>query len=164
MSNIDPKQAERVWSRVMGASCQTSEAPKVEKPQMQGLDEQTLCELLCGELRDYTTYCHLACMARGCARKTLQCIAADEKRHAKMLAAIYYILTGKKACPDPAKAPCVACLNESLREQYSGELQASRRYAELARCAGEHACTFEKLSADECRHAQMLYSLLQRCL
>ncbi len=164
MSNIDPKQAERVWSRVMGVSCQTASAPKAEAPQAPCLDGQTLCELLCGELQQYAAYCHLACMARGCAKKTLQCIAADEKRHARMLAAIYYIMTGKKACPEPARAPCVACLNEALREQYAGELKASRRYAELARCAGEHACTFEALSADECRHAQMLYSLLQRCL
>ena len=55
-------------------------------------------------------------------------------------------------------------MNEALREQYAGELEGSRRYAEVARRAGEHACTLERLAADECRHAQMLYCLLQKCL
>ena len=167
MSTIDPKQAERVWSRVMGASCPMSDAPKQKPPmceQAQGLNEKTLLELLEDELQDHATYCHLACMARGCVRQTLQSIAADEKQHAKMLSAMYYILTGKKACPEHPRPACVACLNEALREQYAGELEGSRRYAEVARRAGEHACTFERLAADECRHAQMLYCLLQKCL
>ena len=167
MSNIDPKQAERVWSRVMGASCPMSDAPKQKPPmceQAQGLNEKTLLELLEDELHDHATYCHLACMARGCVRQTLQSIAADEKRHAKMLSAMYYILTGKKACPEPSRPACVACLNEALRGQYAGELEGRRKYAELAQRAGEHACTVESLAAGECRHAQMLYSLLQHCL
>ena len=167
MSNIDPKQAERVWSRVMGASCQISDAPK-QNPQMReqkpALNEEMLLDLIEDELHDHATYCHLACMARGCVRRTLQCIAADEKQHAKMLCAMYYILTGKKACPEPARPACVACLNEALRGQYAGELEGRRKYAELAQRAGEHACTFESLAAGECRHAQMLYSLLQHCL
>ncbi len=161
MSNIDPKQAERVWSRVMGAPCPAPEAPKQQSSLP---DEQTLCELLCSVLHQQATYCHLACMARGCVRKTLQCLAADEKRHAKTLAAMYYILTGRKACPEPARPACVACLNEALREQYAAERQASRRYAELAKCAGEHACAFEQLSTDACCHAQTLCQLLQHCL
>ena len=95
MSNIDPKQAERVWSRVMGASCQISDAPK-QNPQMReqkpALNEEMLLDLIEDELHDHATYCHLACMACGCVRRTLQSIAADEKRHAKMLSAMYYIL------------------------------------------------------------------------
>lgn len=164
MSSIDPKQAERVWSRVMGAPCPPPCTSTPPAPQPRVLDEQTLCELLQSALCAQATYCQLARMARGCARKTLQAIAAGSQRHVRMLSALYYIQTGRKACPDPARPACVACLNEALRAQHAAELQASRRYHDLAGQAGEHACIFEQLSTGACCHAQMLYQLLQHCL
>ena len=80
------------------------------------------------------------------------------------LGALYFLMTGKKYCPEPVRGACTACFNEALRKQYQAELEAQERYARLAARAGEQACTFETLSRDEGRHAQTIYCILQQTL
>ena len=91
-------------------------------------------------------------------------IAEDERCHAKQLGALYFLMTGKKYCPEPVRGACTACFNEALRKQYQAELEAEARYAKLAARAGEQACMFEALARDEGRHAKTIYCILQQTL
>ena len=100
----------------------------------------------------------------GCARKTLLAISHDERCHAKKLGAIYFLLTGKKACQKKPENPCITCNAETLRRQYQRELSAREHYEALAPMSGARACTMRELALDECRHAQSIYELLQGCL
>ena len=106
----------------------------------------------------------LAARMSGCARKTLLAISHDERCHAKKLGAIYFLLTGKKACPKKPENPCITCNAETLRRQYQRELSAREHYEALAPMSGARACTMRELALDECRHAQSIYELLQSCL
>ena len=82
----------------------------------------------------------------------------------KKLGAIYFLLTGKKACPKKPENPCITCNAETLRRQYQRELSAREHYEALAPMSGARACTMRELALDECRHAQSIYELLQGCL
>ena len=175
MNQIDCKQAQRVWSRVMAAQADAQEnAPKqtMEKtPAAQAAREaeaaitpEQILELMNGELEDAATYRALACRMNGCAKKTLQELAKEERCHAKKLGAMYFLLTGKKACPRRPEPPCITCNAETLRRQYQQELCDREQYESLAPLAGGRACTLRELALDECRHAQKIYGLLQACL
>ena len=131
-------------------------------------DTQTRLEQLLSsieyEMLDAVTYQCLAARMSGCAQKTLRALSQDERRHAKELSAMYFLLTGKKVCPKKPDSPCITCNAETLRRQYQGELAARDRYEALAPLAGARACTLREIALDECRHAQKLYELLQSCL
>ena len=109
-------------------------------------------------------YRSLAAQGPKCARERLLRIAEDERCHAKQLGALYFLMTGKKYCPEPVRGACTACFNEALRKQYQAELEAQERYARLAARAGEQACMFEALAHDEGRHAKTIYCILQQTL
>ncbi len=94
----------------------------------------------------------------------LLCLAEEERCHARQLGALYFLMTGKKLCPEPVKPVCTACFNETIRQRYQAELAGQAQYQALAARAGERRCTFEALAADEGRHAQLLYCLLQQTL
>ena len=143
MNPMDCKQAQNVWSRVMAA--------------------QTAAPCTNAEKTPAKTDC-LAARMSGCARKTLLAISHDERCHAKKLGAIYFLLTGKKACPKKPENPCITCNAETLRRQYQRELSAREHYEALAPMSGARACTMRELALDECRHAQSIYELLQSCL
>ena len=158
MIPMDDPKARQVWSRVMNVPCPSGEK---QTPQ---LTAQHLAEMAQGEWQDAAGYRALAACAPQCARGTLLKLACDEAAHAKQLAALYYIKTGKKFCPEAAKPDCAACLNERLRQRYEEELRAQAHYQEMAALAGAQSCTFEQMARDECRHAQQLYKLLQQTL
>ena len=109
-------------------------------------------------------YRSLAAQGPKCARERLLRLAEDERCHAKRLGALYFLMTGKKYCPEPVRGACTACFNEALRKQYQAELEAQEQYARLAARAGEQACMFEALARDEGRHAKMIYCILQQTL
>lgn len=180
MNQMDCKQAQRVWSRVMAAqtdaqnqtparSGQTDAqaarpAPTVWEQAPAVITPEQVMELISGEMKDAATYRCLSARMKGCARKTLETLAHEERCHAKQLGAIYFLLTGKKACPPRPEPPCITCNAETLRRQYQMELAARERYESLAPLAGARACTMRELALDECRHAQKIYELLQTCL
>ena len=174
MNQMDCKQAQRVWSRVMASQEQAPKtrenqaqpaADAAEPPQMQNLlTEGYVLELMQQELAGAATYRCLAGRMKGCARKLLLTLAADETDHAKKLGAIYFLMTGKKACPGRPERPCITCNAETLRMQYQKELSARETYEQLASAAGSRACTMREIAHDECRHAQLIYQLLQSCL
>ena len=162
MISIDEQKERQVWSRVMNTavSCPKPEEPKQDT----GLTEKTLAQMIQCECCEAAIYRSLAAQGPKCARERLLRIAEDERCHAKQLGALYFLMTGKKYCPEPVRGACTACFNEALRKQYQAELEAEARYAKLAARAGEQACMFEALAHDEGRHAKMIYCILQQTL
>lgn len=163
MSQIDPGKADRVWSRVMNVQ---NSQPQQTSPCRQGseLGGDKLAELIESELRSYSRYRMLSCMACGQCKKTLLYIAEQERCHAKKLTVMYYLATGKKYCPSGAKPDCKACLNEALRQAYQDELDDAKNYGLLSKSAGSHACTLQQISMQEAEHARLLACILQSTL
>ena len=161
MISMDEQKAQQVWSRVMNVS-----APCPAKDGTEGaqLSAETVAALTQAEWQDAATYRTLATRAPKCARERLLCLAEEERCHARQLGALYFLMTGKKLCPEPMKPVCTACFNETIRQRYQAELAGQAQYQALAARAGERRCTFEALAADEGRHAQLLYCLLQQTL
>ena len=98
------------------------------------------------------------------AQAMLREMARQEACHAKQFGAVYFLKTGKKACPGRPDAPCVTCINETLRQRYSEEHAAHEAYEALAENAGTHRCMLLKIAEEECGHAQMILCILQTCL
>jgi len=159
---MDHKREQEVWQRVMAMS---AEAPRCDKAvSKQNLTAEQIMELLCGELANAATYEALACRVRGQVKQKLMVLAGQERQHAKKLAAIYYVMTGKKPCPDRPKCSCIACTNEELRERYIEETAGAEKYCCLAEKAGSFGDLFRELASDETRHAQTILNLLHQCL
>lgn len=116
------------------------------------------------EMLDAVTYQLRPHACPAARRRRSGALSQDERRHAKELSAMYFLLTGKKVCPKKPDSPCITCNAETLRRQYQGELAARDHYEALAPLAGARACTLREIALDECRHAQKLYELLQSCL
>ena len=159
---MDQRREQEVWQRVMAMS---AEAPRCDKPgNKQSLTSEQVMELLCKELADAAVYEALACRVGGQVRQKLRMLAAQERQHAKKLSAVYYLMTGKKPCPDKPKGPCIACTNEALRERYIEETKGAEKYCCLAEKAGTFGDLFRELACEESRHGQMILNLLQYCL
>ena len=114
MNPMDCKQAQNVWSRVMAAQtaalCTNAEkAPektaRTQQAPAVSITPEQVMQAMHEELCDAETYRCLAARMSGCARKTLLAISHDERCHAKKLGAIYFLLTGKKACPKKPENP-----------------------------------------------------------
>ena len=159
---MNQKREAEVWNRVMAVSADAPCCmPKREKG---SITCQQVMELLEGELKDACTYRTLAMRVKKSIREPLLCLYRDEMRHYRKLEAVYYLMTGKRPCPDRPKAPCVACTNEELRKRYEGEVEGAAIYHGLAECAGSFASVFHCLGCEEERHAQTILNLLQKCL
>lgn len=109
MQPLTEKQTQRVWSRVMSA--QTAPAAAMENPapaaqaQSETLTPEKLLSLIDGERADSALYAHLAARMKGRAQAMLRAIAQQEACHAKKLAAVYFLNTGKKPAPEGRSAP-----------------------------------------------------------
>lgn len=92
-------------------------------------------------------------------------MARQEACHAKCNSArSIFSRPEKKACPGRPEAPCVTCINETLRQRYSEEHTAHEAYETLAENAGTHRCMLLRIAEEECEHAQMILCILQTCL
>ena len=151
-----------VWQRVMAASAEAPAACKPKGPNT--LTAEQVMELLCDELSDACTYDVLAGRVRGQAQQKLRELARSERRHYGKLEAVYYLMTGKKPCPDRPKPPCVACMTEELRSRYQAEVTGAGRYKCLAERAGSFQKTFLELACEEEHHAEVILQVLQTCL
>lgn len=159
---MDHKREEAVWKRVMEVS---EQAPACCKPKEHAtLTAQQVMELLCGELADACTYEALAGRVRGSVRQKLLALSCSERAHYARLETVYYLMTGKKPCPDRPKYPCIACTNEELRTRYMEEIKGAEQYHALAEKAGSFAKVFHELGAEEERHACIVLEVLQQCL
>lgn len=159
---LDQKREQEVWQRVMDLSAQAPACCKL--PKRETVTEAEIMKKLEGELEDAMIYEQLSCRVHGRARQTLLQLAMQERQHAKKLETVYYLMTGKKPCPDRPKRPCIACTNEALRERYIQEGKGSESYKALAEKAGSFSKLLLELACDEEHHAQKLLGVLQACL
>ena len=127
-------------------------------------DAEAALELYTAQLRAAATYRCLAEMARGRVRQALMQLAEGKRCEARRLAAVYFVMTGRKPCPDRPKPPCVSCLNEALRQAYQEELCAAELYRRYAARAGAHACLLERMAERACENAQLLLCTLEQSL
>ncbi len=168
MQPLTEQQTQRVWSRVMNAqavpAAQMNEQTGSGGAAADSLTPEKLLELIRDERADSALYAHLACRMKGRAQAMLREMARQETCHAKQFGAVYFLKTGKKACPGRPDAPCVTCINETLRQRYSEEHAAHEAYEALAENAGTHRCMLLKIAEEECSHAQMILCILQTCL
>lgn len=157
MKSYDIRKEERVWNRVMATEECHAQAPDC-------LNEGKVLELIIDELRDCGTYRSLAKAMRGCDKGILMGLAEEEACHARKLSAVYFLMTGRKACPDRPKIPCITCINTSLRQRYQDELHGHAEYLRLSKCAGEFSCVMAELAKDELCHSQKILCLLKDTL
>ena len=160
MIPMDDPKTRQVWSRVMNVPCPQADEQKDSAP----LSEKQLAALAQDEWQDAAAYRSLLRCAPNCAQEALRQLAQEETCHARQLAALYFLASGKKLCPAPTRPVCTACFNETLRQRHAQELETQKRYCTLAQRGGEHACIFERLARDEGRLARLLFELLQRTL
>ena len=156
---------EAVWKRVMAMAAEAPEPMPCHRPQPdRGLTEAQLLELLDRERMDACTYRTLAARTKGQVWRCLQQLALEEQQHGRKLETMYYLLTGRKPCPDRPKAPCVACFNEELRRRYEQERGAASQYRKLAEQESTFGHIFRHLALEEERHGEMILRLLEQCL
>ena len=152
--DYDLQKETRVWERIRGAGDE----------RRGGAEAEELQSLVRDELADACAYRTLAACLPPKERRCLLSIAKDESRHAKTLAAMYFLLQGRRLCPEPPPRLCVTCLCEELRKHYRGELAGAEAYEAFAKRAGEFAPQITCIAADERRHAQTILRLLQMLL
>ena len=159
---VDRRREEAVWKRVMEVSAQAPECCRVkEHPE---LTAEQIKDLLAEEMADACTYEALAGCVRSDVRRKLLYLAQQERCHSQKLETIYYLMTGKKACMDRPKRPCIVCLSEELRSHYAREVESGEKYHCLAEKAGSFARVFHELGIEEERHAYEVLCILQKCL
>ena len=140
----------------------SEQAPACCKPKEPAtLTAQQVMELLVGELSDACTYETLATHVRGSVRQRLLALSMAERAHYARLETVYYLMTGKKPCPDKPKKPCIACLSEELRTRYTEEVKGAEYYHCLAPKAGSFAKIFHELGTQEELHAYEVLCILQ---
>ncbi len=88
-------------------------------------------------------------------------LARDEDRHAKQLAALYYMQFGCTVCRKAEAAEISHKLCEAIRECYQRETGAVQRYTAAAEQFPGQRSLFTTLSAESARHADRLMALLQ---
>ena len=158
---LDAAREQAVWARVTAAR-QEPERPETPdcRPDCSPTPEQIL-DWICHECQDACLYHHLARCLPACAKPWLLEIAHDEQRHARRLAAQYYLMTGcKPHCCTQFRPEAQAC--ELLRRQYQAELDGSAAYLDAAHCTGgDLSILLEELSKDEARHSRMVLCLLE---
>ena len=130
MISIDEQKERQVWSRVMNTavSCPKPEEPKQDT----GLTEKTLAQMIQCEYCEAAIYRSLAAQGPKCARERLLRLAEDERCHAKQLGALYFLMTGKKYCPEPVRG----LLQRGAAEAVSGGAGSAGTICPAGRAGG----------------------------
>ena len=128
---------------------------------------ETLTGFLEGELSDRRYYLAFARQAPAWMRQTLRDIAADEGEHARLLSAVYYLITGN--CYDASadgERLYIGRTCPALRLRYHEETCGAQAYLRAAAATADPclAKILTELSADEYRHAGELTELLERAI
>ena len=124
-----------------------------------------LREMMDGETEDFRTYQALARRAGGNATRMLSTMAADERRHAKRLAAAYFLITGEQyRSPNLNGSRPPMDLMTGLREQFIQEQRGASAYQGAAQETGDPCLRqlFQELGQEEMAHARMIRSLLEQ--
>ena len=144
-----------------GSAAEPNACERLSRRDAPVFDGEAALALCTAQLGAACTYRTLAARARGCARQALVRLAESRRCDGKRLSALYFVMTGLKACPERPKPPCVSCLNEALRQAYREERCTAELYSRYAANAGEYACTLEQLGENACKRAQELLNILQ---
>ncbi|MBQ5748960.1 MAG: hypothetical protein IIV87_02260 [Oscillospiraceae bacterium] len=160
MQSIDPKQEQRVWSRVMQADPQTFQEPT---PRPTTLAQQLL-DGYEAERKACAQYRAMASCACGCTRKTLQSLAAEASCDAKTFAALYFLSTSVRPCGEMIHQEPVCDLCCGLRERYSAEMQAAETYQKIAERMGKENCRVKCIAERKACAAQRLLRLIEACV
>ena len=150
MMEYNVQQEARVWNRVMGAPRQEG------KPAC--TDAETVMGYIGRKQDNVCLYRTLACRVCPACRNILLQLANDESCAVKELSAVYFVMTGRKACPAPAAKPCITCTAETLRQQYGAVLEDVKRYEALAE--GEFKHIFHGLSHTAENHARKVLCVM----
>ena len=144
------QQEARVWNRVMGAPRQENRPT--------GSDAETVMGYITQKQENICLY--RALQGRVCprCRGVLAELANDEACAVKELSAIYFVMTGRKACPPPAPKPCITCAAETLRQQYAAVGEDAARYEAMA--TGEFGHVFCSLAQTAKKHARKLLCVM----
>ena len=117
------------------------------------------------ELADFRTYQQLSRRAPGTGGKVLASMASDERRHAKRLSTVYFLITGVRYWPIERPAPALnstypAVLRERFGEEQRGELAYLAAAEETADpCLRE---LYLELAGDENTHAWLIRGILEQ--
>lgn len=123
-----------------------------------------LQEFIAGELCDWRTYQAMARRLSGSTAKQLMGIAADERRHAKRLAAAYFLISGVDFWPDRLPGALSGTFRGTLRLRFQAEQKGERAYRAAADQTGDPCLRelFQELAGDEAAHAWLLRGMLER--
>lgn len=174
MQPLNEKQAQQVWSRVMRAQAvpaaelqaqpREDAAQQAQSAEDSPLEARELLPLLAQTRADSALYTQLAARMKGRAQQQLRELSRQARCHARTLAAISFLMTGQKPCPERPARPCVTCINQTLREQYVQERAAAEQYTALAARAGSYADALQGIAEQKRQHAKSLFCILQDCL
>lgn len=160
MQTIDPKQEQRVWSRVLQADPQARNEP-IPRP-------TTLAqELLAGyeaERKACAEYRVMASRAGGCAKKTLMALASEASCDAKTFGALYFLATGARPCAERICIEPVCDLCSALRERHGAEMRAAETYAKIAERMDGENCRVRAIAQRKSCAAERLLRLMERCV
>ena len=145
MDIYDPVKVQEVWGRVL-------------QPPRTAPEEEMLLQWLSGEQASAATYRALASRGGSLARR-FRHMAADETRHFRRLAALYFLLFGVRPKVSPAAADTERSLSAAMRSAYPAELSAAKGYRNAARRFPEQASMFNAMADDEEEHAHMLWEM-----
>ena len=107
-------------------------------------DAETVMGYIAQKQENACLYKALAPRVCSRCRNLLLEMANEELCAMKELAAVYFVMTGRKACPAPSPKPCITCAAETLRQQYGEVLTSAGQYEAMA--SGEFCHIFHSLA------------------
>ena len=163
-SALPPERERAVWERVRAG--RTGPSPRQEPapcpPEAEPIPPEKLLEWIAEACEAAALYAHLARCLPGRMRPWLTELACDKQRHARRLAAQYYLQTGRRARMQTDFTPEASPL-ELLRRRHREELATSHAFLDAA-AGAEQALLLEELGKDAARHSRMTLSLLEAAL
>ncbi|MBQ3356904.1 MAG: hypothetical protein IJG45_07335 [Oscillospiraceae bacterium] len=158
MEKINPKKARAVWQRVLQAKHEQPPMPRPERPPLP--EQPSEAELL-------QWLAEIAALARGyrsmnAGRRTpqLRAMAAEEQGHYRQLAALFFLLYGRRPQVLSGAAPGRRSLAAGLRDAYAAEQNAVRQWREAATRYPAQRELFEDFIRDDRRHAEQLRRMM----
>lgn len=151
----DLKNFDNVWMRV--SEYASDPVHMAEKG-----DEAVLKAFIEDESKDLAFYIDLACKCRAPGSVIIRGIAADERRHLKILQTEYFLLTGDSCVPSRS-CPYTDGVLSALRKAYIHETEENKEYLKASEETKNPrlGALYEELAADEKRHLDRIRKLIE---
>lgn len=123
-----------------------------------------LQELIRDEVQDWRYYQALARKVGGSAARVFADLSADEKHHAKRLAAAYFLISGIRFWPEQNKKINIGSYLQALRERFIGEQNGVAAYLTAAASCTDPCLRrlYLENAEDEADHACQIRSLVEQ--